>query len=186
MTIKAIETRYAGCRFRSRLEARWAVFFDHLGVAWEHEPQGYDTPAGRYLPDFMLHLSKPTLLEVKPLSDLGLVDERWRWAAPAAGARILVAYGLPAHSHLEPSLQSGNGQLNLVGDPDSPDGTWDNYYAFCLCPVCGAVGAEFDGRGGRVCTTCCTDDKDYTFDAPRIAAAYNAARSARFEHGQRG
>lgn len=34
MTIKAIETRYAGCR-RSRLEARWAVVFDTLGFAWE-------------------------------------------------------------------------------------------------------------------------------------------------------
>lgn len=27
-TIKPIETRYKGCRFRSRPEARWAVFFD--------------------------------------------------------------------------------------------------------------------------------------------------------------
>jgi hypothetical protein len=57
MTIKAIETRYAGHRFRSRLEARWAVFFDHLGITWEYEPQGYligpdgDLP---YLPDFWL------------------------------------------------------------------------------------------------------------------------------------
>ncbi len=30
--IKAIETRYKGYRFRSRLEARWAVFFDALSV----------------------------------------------------------------------------------------------------------------------------------------------------------
>jgi hypothetical protein len=28
--IKAIETSYKGYRFRSRLEARWAVFFDAL------------------------------------------------------------------------------------------------------------------------------------------------------------
>lgn len=32
MHIKAIETRYAGCLFRSRLEARWAVFFRHVGI----------------------------------------------------------------------------------------------------------------------------------------------------------
>jgi hypothetical protein len=51
--IKAIETRYAGCRFRSRLEARWAVFFDALGFAWEYEPEGYELgELGRYLPDF--------------------------------------------------------------------------------------------------------------------------------------
>lgn len=37
-----IETRYKGYRFRSRLEARWAVFFDVLGVRWEYEPEGYD------------------------------------------------------------------------------------------------------------------------------------------------
>lgn len=54
MTIKAIETRYAGCRFRSRLEARWAVLFDHLGIQWEYEPQGFELDAGRYLPDFYL------------------------------------------------------------------------------------------------------------------------------------
>jgi hypothetical protein len=50
----AIETRYAGCRFRSRLEARWAVFFDKLGIGWEYEPQGYRVGGTPYLPDFWL------------------------------------------------------------------------------------------------------------------------------------
>jgi len=54
-TIKAIETQYKGYRFRSRLEARWAVFFDALGVKWEYEKEGYDLgEAGWYLPDFWL------------------------------------------------------------------------------------------------------------------------------------
>ena len=54
--IKAIETRYKGYRFRSRLEARWAVFFDSLGTEWEYEKEGFDLgePLGRYLPDFYL------------------------------------------------------------------------------------------------------------------------------------
>lgn len=56
--IKAIETRYGGCRFRSRLEARWAVFFDALGIEWEYEPQGFEVTGWdqtfRYLPDFYL------------------------------------------------------------------------------------------------------------------------------------
>lgn len=51
--IRAIETRYAGCRFRSRLEALWAVFFDTLRLLWEYEPEGFETPDGRYLPDFL-------------------------------------------------------------------------------------------------------------------------------------
>lgn len=53
--IKAIETVYNGYRFRSRLEARWAVFFDALGIEYEYEPEGFELPSGnRYLPDFYL------------------------------------------------------------------------------------------------------------------------------------
>ena len=39
---KAIETVYNGYRFRSRLEARWAVFFDALGVKYEYEAEGFE------------------------------------------------------------------------------------------------------------------------------------------------
>lgn len=54
--LKAIETEYKGYRFRSQLEARWAVFFDACGVSWEYEPEGYDLGNGLYyLPDFLLH-----------------------------------------------------------------------------------------------------------------------------------
>ena len=53
--IKPIETVYNGYRFRSRLEARWAVFFDAIGAEWEYEPEGYRLPDGTmYLPDFLL------------------------------------------------------------------------------------------------------------------------------------
>jgi hypothetical protein len=40
--IKPIETLYRGYKFRSRLEARWAVFFDVAGIAWQYEPEGFD------------------------------------------------------------------------------------------------------------------------------------------------
>lgn len=53
---KAIETIYNGYRFRSRLEARWAVFFDAAGIRYEYEPEGFERDWGgevyRYLPDF--------------------------------------------------------------------------------------------------------------------------------------
>lgn len=39
--IPAIETVFSGCRFRSRLEARWALFFNELNVAWRYEPEGF-------------------------------------------------------------------------------------------------------------------------------------------------
>lgn len=53
--IKAIETVYNGYRLRSRLEARWAVFFDTLGIEYQYEPEGFDLGNGIwYLPDFWL------------------------------------------------------------------------------------------------------------------------------------
>lgn len=65
MTIKAIETVYNGYKFRSRLEARWAVFFDALEVKYEYEPQGFHLPSGPYLPDFWLP-NHEVWVEIKP------------------------------------------------------------------------------------------------------------------------
>lgn len=54
--LKPIETVWHGCRFRSRLEARWAVFFEALGIEWEYEQEGFELEDGTfYLPDFLLH-----------------------------------------------------------------------------------------------------------------------------------
>lgn len=53
--MKPIETFYKGCKFRSRLEARWAVFFDSLKIIWEYEKEGFVMTTGEtYLPDFWL------------------------------------------------------------------------------------------------------------------------------------
>lgn len=51
--MKVIQTHYKGYKFRSRTEARWAVFFDSIGVDWEYEPEGFVLSDGsHYLPDF--------------------------------------------------------------------------------------------------------------------------------------
>ena len=52
--MKVIQTFYKGFHFRSRLEARYAVMFDAAGLAWEYEPEGFELPSGRYLPDFYI------------------------------------------------------------------------------------------------------------------------------------
>lgn len=63
--IKAIDTRYNGFYFRSRLEARWAVFFDALGLEYQYEPEGFDIDGDWYLPDFFLpHFN--AWIEIKP------------------------------------------------------------------------------------------------------------------------
>lgn len=69
--IKPIETYYNNHRFRSRLEARWAVFFDALELRWEYEPEGYELPNGiYYLPDFKLWTPQLqySWVEIKPFN----------------------------------------------------------------------------------------------------------------------
>jgi hypothetical protein len=59
-----IPTVYRDVQFRSRLEAKWAAFFDFLGWRWEYEP--FDL-AG-WIPDFLL-VDAGVLVEVKPVQD---------------------------------------------------------------------------------------------------------------------
>lgn len=63
--IRAIETLFRGYRFRSRLEARYAVFFDMLGLQWDYELEGFDIRGTWYLPDFYFP-DLDTWGEVKP------------------------------------------------------------------------------------------------------------------------
>jgi hypothetical protein len=71
-TIAAIPTLYRGRQYRSRLEARWAAFFDLLG--WRHEYEPFDL--GVWSPDFALRAEEecaeagplePGLIEIKPI-----------------------------------------------------------------------------------------------------------------------
>jgi hypothetical protein len=65
---EAVPTRYGGIRFRSRLEARWACFFDALKQPYEYEPSTYEVePDLLYLPDFWLPVPQ-AWIEIKPAS----------------------------------------------------------------------------------------------------------------------
>ena len=99
-SIKAIETRYKGYHFRSRLEARWAVFFDHLNMEWTYEPEGFEVTMGegeyesttRYLPDFRLkgRYGEDVWVEVKGsddqlASDYDKLETMLDWFSPIPG-----------------------------------------------------------------------------------------------------
>jgi hypothetical protein len=62
-TIAAIETKYGGVRFRSRLEAKWAAMFDLLGWDWTYEPCDFNG----WIPDFAIHGKALVYVEVKPV-----------------------------------------------------------------------------------------------------------------------
>jgi len=63
--IKPKNTFYNGYNFRSRLEARWAVWFDCMEIKYRYETEGYDLEKEGYLPDFWLYGDR-TWIEIKP------------------------------------------------------------------------------------------------------------------------
>lgn len=71
MAVKALDTHYNGYDFRSRLEARWAVFFDTAGIDYHYESVRFDLGDGQqYLPDFFLKRGIRFLGEGQPRQDV--------------------------------------------------------------------------------------------------------------------
>jgi ribosomal protein S27E len=182
--MKPIQTEYKGYRFRSRLEARWAVFFDKIGIKWQYEPEGFVLKSGKkYLPDFYLpdvsHRSSPgngVYIEIKPtvksINSLNLAEFEHS---------LFAFHGLP------PGIDDDDGGYELA-----PIG-WDNCMLFMMCVDCGHVKIEYsEGNymecprcGGRVTTTCPGCGRRRIIEEPFLSAQM-AARSARFEHGEHG
>lgn len=92
--VKAIETRYGQSRFRSRLEARWAVFFDMFGIPFVYEHEGFELPSGKYLPDFWLP-EQPAWAEVKPTRFTLEERRRCEELCVLTGDDVLLLDGLP-------------------------------------------------------------------------------------------
>jgi hypothetical protein len=116
--IKALPTFYRGYHFRSRLEARWAVFFDCLNIKWEYEIEGYELDGGEwYLPDFWLprfHYPNGIYVEVKPLGDLFLKAQNF---VLSGGGAVLRAEGTPdlqAYRLIEPVHDSNFSDFKLT------------------------------------------------------------------------
>lgn len=73
--VEAIETEYEGVKYRSRTEARWAVFLEHLGLHFDYEKQLVTLSSGeKYLPDFFIHEFN-AYFEVKPSNEDVVTEE---------------------------------------------------------------------------------------------------------------
>lgn len=143
-TINAIPTRYGNTLFRSRLEARWAIFFDALGVKWEYEPEGYTDGETMYLPDFWLP-EFDCFWEVKPTDHYDA--KKIEMLVENTGKRCYVSFGPPIHGDSETDDDSAH----MFGPEE-----WDNCYRWCGCPYCGKLGLQFQEKGGRICRGHCS------------------------------
>ena len=166
-TIKAIETRYKGYRFRSRLEARWAVFFDALGLDWEYEAEGYELSDGtRYLPDFKMTDTDQlwSFVEIKPLVSWteGTLDDdltRTMQFATDMNTGVFVCHGDPMEHKTTYLMEAGP----IFVDGESQASPWNYHMPF--------------GKDG---------DYINRSDWDVIYRARLKARGARFEHGECG
>ena len=187
--IKAIETMYHGQRFRSRLEARWAVFFDACGVEWEYEPEGYDVGDGvLYLPDFRLHNLQgrggPTLwVEIK-----GRMNEE-----DARKIKLFVGedeHGFPINPLLIlgniPSSTSERDLDREIEDRGYHDPDGFDLYQFNFETIDGDHFVAHPGISKDGHFELFGDDGSYLSDRDHYSTllAYQRARIARFEHGE--
>lgn len=159
--VSAIETSYAGCRFRSRLEARWAVAFDDLHLTWRYEAQGYRLPSGNYLPDFMVDgLDQPFFVEIKG----GMPDTRE--FSVASEINLLVAPLVILAGDIPRRRGEGTG---WIFEADSDGGEWT-----MVNPEQALVYGASQGQA------------PLTVQMAGWDTAMTKARSARFEHGEQG
>ena len=172
--LKALDTHYDGHRFRSRAEARWAVFFNSFGVAYEYEPQGYCVNGEPYLPDFFL----PELnlwLEVKGTTPTQREQTLLKTLALETEMSAILAIGPPKNG---PSLMYFNPGID---DESFGRAAWyfaqdrNNESILWLCSE--DYGWSCLHRADEASEKCPTLGS-------RIKRAYEAAQQARFEHGQ--
>lgn len=191
--VKPIETVYNGYRFRSRLEARWAVFFDSLHVKYEYEPQGFLLPSGRrYLPDFKVKcygtrgekgLAEPfdLYVEVKGFMSNEDADKIIEFATrtddpylidnPVLVVRTIPPPGCSTDSYFTESYDCMDGTKICPFNYQLIDGDY-----FAAYPAADKNG-HFYLWG---------DDSNYINfeDIQLVEDAYTRARQARFEHGE--
>lgn len=193
--LRAIETTYNGYRFRSRAEARFAVFMDALSVRYRYEPEGHPVGPGlAYLPDFWL----PQLncyVEIKGESPND--EERLKAQRLAEIAKRDVYlfdqldFGVPTFDPTKVDELTGAWAWRFRRDTEPDRLYWWGECALCCLylgePWYGISGSEHEAEHFRRVHPRTSPDAAFLAivrGSIAMQRAYAAARSARFEFGQ--
>lgn len=193
MDIKPIETVYNGYKFRSRAEARWAVFFDAAGINYMYEPEGLRFDDGTmYLPDFYLPDQK-TFFECKGVmskQDEHKIEQLAKSITNSNKCRELII-GFADMTFKTAWWVDESMNVSLFHDGsymDYCDESW-----LCRCHKCGKL-FFMPSWFGWECRCCGYYDGDSGFDILCEGNGDNSwykykpldiARQARFEHGEK-
>jgi hypothetical protein len=172
--LKAIETRFDGRKFRSRTEARWAVFWNALALEYDYEKEGFDLSGSWYLPDFFLP-SLDLWVEIKGEDPSAAEIDLAKRLSKASGKTVLIAVGAP---------RPEAGQIYFI-----KGGEVDEGYAFL-------ADRRNDGEfwlakpdftdGFSIGPVFGPDHDRYPLVTKQLSDAFSSASSARFEHGEAG
>lgn len=131
--IKAIDTEYSGHLFRSRLEAKWAFYFDELTTSWQYEREGFELGNGlRYLPDFYLP-QYGIYVEIKPDKYSYREHQKCKWLAVLSQKTVVEAIGLPSVNPFTVIIPSQHYVCSKCGYIESYD--FDGKRIYCECKV---------------------------------------------------
>ena len=181
MSDHAIPTTYNGVRFRSRLEARWAAFFDLCKWPWSYEPLDLKG----YIPDFILSFKSPLLVEVKPLMWDSSFEEQeavtaaqrkiatagWRKESIIVGARVIQG---PVLDNKLGVCSDRHVHYDAFDTPVSAEFIWDDAFYYC-CSNCKQATFGNTTQSWRCRTSDCYDGDHYLTDGWDAAAMFNEA-----------
>jgi hypothetical protein len=184
MAPQVIETLFEGTLFRSRMEARWAVFMHAAQIPYVYEPEGFYLDDGiSYLPDFWIPCIE-SYLEIKPAYPTDKEKEKGSRLVGFTKHNLYFFFETPENPWTSSSYQTSDSALVCgwsPGDDDYPPTPWwDMGYDWCECPHCHAIGIEYQGRADRIKCPCPKTGDRGVWDSPRLAKAYTRAMRYRF------
>jgi hypothetical protein len=166
-----LPTKYNGYNFRSRTEARWAVFFEQLNIPFEYEKEGYNLDGVCYLPDFWMP-SLNCFIEIKGETPTNEENEKARRLAEATHKNVFIFF----ENFLD---EKSWGRTTDSATVWFAEGGWDNFHWFVRCNHCRKIGLVFNGNMDRL--HCCSDNQKLSVNREcDITYALRVARGWRF------
>ena len=166
MALKAIQTKYKGYLFRSRLEARWAVFFDRIGIPFTYESEGFDLDGTWYLPDFHCDVGEGCWIEVKPKAPSPREQSLAARLSRDANCPVLILIG-------QPWLKELHIEAYCTGYDLRRSFAWRYFWALIVVSHMGSLPLFLLAHRHQS-----------WLDLGRVQDAMETARQARFEHGE--
>ncbi len=151
--IRPLPTVYDGIHFRSRLEARWAVWLDSMKIKWTYEPEGFTDGTISYLPDFYLHKGD-TYLEIKPTDPTEEEYAKGWLAVKATKRNLYFCVGMPPDSYQNKNTDIIGFHWSRNNGPNHPnDWVTSVTSQWTMCYECGTCRPATYGMTERL--DCC-------------------------------